>query len=113
LSNVLLNAVDASGDRGNITVSVRPAVLRDASAVRISVRDSGTGIPAEKLAGIWEPYVTDKPGGTGLGLAIARQAVESHGGEVFAASAPGNTEIGFVIPMNAGLPAITGEWHAS
>jgi signal transduction histidine kinase len=113
LSNVLLNAVDACADQGRITVTVRRDTLRDASAVRIAVSDTGVGIAPEKLAGIWEPYVTEKPGGTGLGLAIARQAVESHGGEVFATSTPGNTEIGFVLPMNAGLPAITGEWHAN
>jgi signal transduction histidine kinase len=80
--------------------------------VRISVRDSGPGIAPEKLGAIWHPYVTEKPGGTGLGLAIVRQTVEAHGGEVFAVSSPGKTEIGFVLPLNAGLPAITGEWRA-
>jgi signal transduction histidine kinase len=112
LSNVLLNAVDACGEHGHITVSVRQTELRGTPAVRIAVRDTGPGIAPEKLLAIWEPYVTEKPGGTGLGLAIARQAIESHGGDVFATSMPGNTEIGFDLPMNAGLPAITGEWHA-
>jgi signal transduction histidine kinase len=112
LSNVLLNAVDACGAGGHITVSARQTELRGAPAVRIAVHDTGSGITPEKLRAIWEPYVTDKAGGTGLGLAITRQAIESHGGEVFAASTPGDTEIGFVLPLNAGLPAITGEWHA-
>ena len=109
---MLLNAVDACGDGGRIVVGVSADTLRDGRAVRVSVHDNGPGIAPEKLPGIWEPYVTNKPGGTGLGLAIARQAVEAHGGEVFASSAPGNTVIGFVLPMNADLPVITGEWHA-
>ena len=109
LSNVLLNAVEACGERGSITISVRDAELHGASAVRVGVRDDGPGISAEKLRGIWDPYVTNKPGGTGLGLAIARQSIESHGGDVFATSVPGDTEIGFTLPVNAGLPAISGE----
>ena len=109
LTNVLLNAVEACDGHGTIVASVRPADLNGAPAVRVAIRDSGPGIPAEKLPGIWTPYVTHKAGGTGLGLAIARQSVEAHGGEVFATSRPGATEVGFVLPVNAGLPAITGE----
>lgn len=108
LSNLLLNAVDACGGTGRISVSARPDELHGAAAVRIAVRDSGPGIPADRLATIWDPYVTHKTGGTGLGLAIARQAVQAHGGEVFATSEPGATEIGFVLPVNAGLSTITG-----
>ena len=65
----------------------------------ISVRDSGCGIPADRLARIWEPYVTHKAGGTGLGLAIARQTVLAHNGTVHASSAVGDgTEIRFTLP---------------
>jgi signal transduction histidine kinase len=112
LANLLLNAVDACTEGGEITVTVREAQLRDAPGVRFAVRDSGCGIPADRLATIWEPYVTNKPGGTGLGLAIVRQAIDAHRGEVFASSEPGATEIGFVLPVNTDLPAITGEWNA-
>jgi signal transduction histidine kinase len=109
LTNVLLNAVEACEGSGMVHVSVTTTTLGGQGAVRISVRDSGPGIPSEKLATIWSPYVTHKAGGTGLGLAIARQSVEAHGGEVFATSQPGSTEVGFVLPVNAGLPAISGE----
>jgi signal transduction histidine kinase len=55
-------------------------------------------MPPERLARIWEPYVTFKQGGTGLGLAIARQTIDAHGGEVQADSAPGKgTEIRFIL----------------
>jgi signal transduction histidine kinase len=101
LSNVLLNAVDASGEKGRITVSARSAKLGGRDAVRISVADDGKGIAAEGLERIWEPYVTNKPGGTGLGLAIARQAVWAHDGTVNATSTLGKgTEIQFTIPAN-------------
>jgi signal transduction histidine kinase len=101
LSNVLLNAVDASGENGRITVSARSVSASGRSAVRISVADNGRGIAPEKLETIWEPYVTNKPGGTGLGLAIARQAVWAHDGTVNATSTLGKgTEIQLTIPAD-------------
>jgi signal transduction histidine kinase len=101
LSNVLLNAVDASGNNGHITVKVSGVKLGGRDAVRISVADDGKGIASENLQTIWEPYVTNKPGGTGLGLAIARQAVWAHDGTVNATSTLGKgTEIQFTIPAN-------------
>ena len=101
LSNVLLNAVDASGNNGHITVKASGVKLGGRDAVRISVADDGKGIASENLQTIWEPYVTNKPGGTGLGLAIARQAVWAHDGTVNATSTLGKgTEIQFTIPAN-------------
>jgi signal transduction histidine kinase len=104
LSNVMLNAVDAcrsGGGAGRIAVRVRRAPIADREAVEIAVRDTGCGIAPEKLARIWDPYVTSKPGGTGLGLAIARQTVLAHEGTVTAESTPGHgTEVRFVLPVN-------------
>jgi signal transduction histidine kinase len=113
LSNVLLNAVDAcraerSGrpDRpARIGVTVSRERRNGDDGIVIAVRDSGCGIPADRLAHIWEPYVTHKSGGTGLGLAIARQAVLAHNGTVHATSAVGDgTEIRFTLPA-AGIDA--------
>jgi len=101
LSNVLLNAVDASLENGRITVTARLVKMAGRDAVKVSVADNGKGIAPENLETIWEPYVTNKPGGTGLGLAIARQAVWAHDGTVTATSALGKgTEIQFTIPAN-------------
>ncbi len=101
LSNVLLNAVDASGESGRISVRANATKLWGREAVRISVADNGHGISPEALESIWEPYVTSKPGGTGLGLAIARQAVWAHDGTVEATSTLGKgTQIHFTIPAN-------------
>ena len=113
LSNVLLNAVDACREVGparpdrpaRIGVTVARERHNGDDGIVISVRDSGCGIPAERLARIWEPYVTHKPGGTGLGLAIARQAVLAHNGTVHASSSVGDgTEIRFTLPA-AGIDA--------
>jgi two-component system nitrogen regulation sensor histidine kinase NtrY len=113
LSNVLLNAVDAcrvdgAGAPGQ-TPRIGVTVTRDRSngedGIVIAVRDSGCGIPPERLARIWDPYVTSKPGGTGLGLAITRQTVLAHNGTVHATSTVGDgTEIRFTLPM-AGVDA--------
>src|SRR3954467_9283192 len=101
LSNVLLNAVDASSGHGHITVSARPAKVGERDAVKISVADDGKGIAPDSLERIWEPYVTNKPGGTGLGLSIARQAIWAHDGTVNATSTLGSgTQIEFIIPAD-------------
>ncbi len=86
LSNVVLNAVDATTHGGTITMHVESASLNGEPAVQFSIADSGSGIPPDRIADIWHPYVTTKPAGTGLGLAIARQAVVEHNGEVSASS---------------------------
>ncbi|MBK7905439.1 MAG: HAMP domain-containing histidine kinase [Gemmatimonadetes bacterium] len=96
LSNVLLNAVDATGGRGTLAVTAR---VQGAEGV-LAVKDDGTGIPAEQLPRIWDPYMTQKTGGTGLGLAIVKQTVVAHGGRVDAVSAPGEgTEIRLRFPL--------------
>jgi signal transduction histidine kinase len=101
LQNILLNAVEASRDVTAPTVAVRAAPTPD-GGLRITVRDAGPGIAVERLADLWEPYVTSKPAGTGLGLAIVRQTILAHGGRVLAANIPGGgAEIGFELPPPA------------
>lgn len=61
-------------------------------AVRITVADSGYGIPSEDLARLFEPFFTTRSeeGGTGLGLAVVRSLVQEHNGEVWAESEMGS-----------------------
>ena len=109
LTNVLLNAVEASPPRSPITVTVRrvPNTDGERQMVEVAVQDRGCGIPEARLARIWEPYVTHKAGGTGLGLAIVRQTLVAHGGSVSAESAPSaGTTIKLLLP---GEPATTEE----
>jgi two-component system nitrogen regulation sensor histidine kinase NtrY len=108
VTNVLINAVEACGPAGRIAVQVQhdPQPGDDALCVRIT--DSGIGIDPARLAHIFDPYVTTKPGGTGLGLAIVRQTVAAHGGTVAARSTPtAGTEI------QVRLPVLASAAHAS
>jgi signal transduction histidine kinase len=76
--NLLLNAMDACGEKGEVSVEVR----RKGEGVRVTIRDSGSGIPPEELDRIWEPDFTTKHRGTGLGLPMVRQTVLHHNGTV-------------------------------
>ncbi len=102
VTNVLINAVEACGASGTITVRVGASERPIGPCVAIAIRDTGPGIEATALARIFDPYVTTKPGGTGLGLAIARQTITAHGGLVEADSTPGvGTEIRFLLPVHS------------
>lgn len=93
--NVFLNAVQAMGSHGTLTVETR----RDDGVVRIAVNDTGPGIPAADLTLMFEPFQTRRPGGIGLGLATVRRIVEDHGGRVSLASAPGTgTQVRIELP---------------
>lgn len=94
LTNLFQNAIDASGDQGevNCVVLLAPAhpELSHAAGlpadrpprIMIEVSDSGPGISVHPPSKIFEPFFTTKTKGTGLGLAISRRAVQSHGGEI-------------------------------
>ena len=102
LTNVLLNAVEASAPGSPVEVTAQCAALNGRQMVEVAVRDSGVGIPKERLSRIWEPYFTHKPGGTGLGLAIVQQTLLAHEGAVSAESAKGaGTTIRLFLPVEA------------
>jgi signal transduction histidine kinase len=102
LTNVLLNAVEASAPGSPVEVAARCAPLNGRRMVEVSVRDRGVGIPQERLPRIWEPYFTHKPGGTGLGLAIVQQTLLAHDGAVSAESTTGaGTTIRLFLPVEA------------
>jgi PAS domain S-box-containing protein len=86
LSNLLANSLDASASGSAIRIGASSAIdPRDLSrpGVRITVVDSGVGIPAEHLESIFEPFFTTKKDtGTGLGLWVSRELVEKHGGSL-------------------------------
>lgn len=104
LSNILLNAVEACRNGGELRVRVGGVAAADDArgSVEVVVEDTGCGIPPDQLERIWEPYVTTRAGGTGLGLAIAKQTVLAHAGSVEAHSEEGRgTRIRFVLPAEA------------
>jgi signal transduction histidine kinase len=108
LANIVINAIEACPNGGRVTVMVKRRQHDGHAMAELRVRDTGAGIPPEKLASIWDPYVTSKPAGTGLGLAIVRQTILAHHGFVEARSSVGaGTEIAMVLPID-GAPIETG-----
>jgi signal transduction histidine kinase len=104
LTNVLLNAVEASPAGAPLELRVARSTYEGRPVVEIAVHDSGSGITAARLERIWEPYVTHKAGGTGLGLAIVRQTLQAHAGAVSAESRPGEgTTIRLFLPVEGSL----------
>ena len=89
LLNLMMNALDAMKETsgGNRKVVVRTLATVDHS-VQVCVEDSGPGVATEKLAQIFEPFVTTKPHGMGLGLAICRSIIQAHGGGIGFANNP-------------------------
>ena len=88
-TNLLTNAFEALGGKGQVTV-VATAFVEDGPAggepqgpvVQVEVADNGPGIPAEVLEKIFSPFFTTKPQGSGLGLAIVRKIVDAHDGRI-------------------------------
>jgi signal transduction histidine kinase len=110
LTNVLLNAVEASPPGAQIALRVQRTHRDGRSMVEVAVRDNGSGIPANRIERIWEPYVTHKAGGTGLGLAIVRQTLLAHDGFVEVESAPGlGTTMRLLLPADAPASDSRGE----
>jgi signal transduction histidine kinase len=100
-TNLLLNALDAAPEQGGRIVIGIDAVsdekrgskngtpcARPTQAVRVRIEDNGSGIEAQHLARVFEPFYTTKTGkgGTGLGLAISRSIIEQHGGRILVES---------------------------
>lgn len=85
LLNLMLNAVQAMTDGGDLILSVSQA---GPDAV-LTVTDTGPGIPADAIDKIFQAYYSTKRGGTGLGLAMTRRIIAEHGGRLTVKSEPG------------------------
>ena len=98
LTNLLLNGLQAiDGEGGDLTIRV--SGLNGAGA-QIEISDTGSGIQAEDISKVFEPYYSTKETGTGLGLAIVKKAVDDHGGTIRVNSKPG-TGTTFTITLPA------------
>jgi signal transduction histidine kinase len=107
LLNLAINGMDAMSDCApdKRRLEFRTA-LRGISEVEVSVSDSGTGIPNDKLNDIFETFYTTKRQGTGLGLSIARTLVETYGGRIWAENrTDGGAAFRFTLPLAETRPA--------
>ncbi len=95
LLNLLTNALGAMPDGGELWIVAR----RTADGALITIRDTGQGIPADRLALIFEPFYTTKGEGTGLGLSITHTIITSHGGRIDVLSQEGEgSEFSIYLP---------------
>jgi two-component system nitrogen regulation sensor histidine kinase GlnL len=110
--NVVRNALDAIADApdkhviletGVASVRVRSEGGKTRPLARISVVDSGPGIPLSMLSRIFTPFATSKPQGTGLGLPICQRIVHAHGGRMEIKNRPGaGAEVILYLPLDVG-----------
>ena len=115
LLNLIVNACDAMADNPpehrSLFITTK-AVAPD--AIRISIADGGTGITAEPIDAVFEPFVTSKRNGLGLGLAICRSIVDAHGGRMWAVNNPGaGATFHVLLPVAPVVPVVTDTLAAS
>jgi two-component system sensor histidine kinase AtoS len=97
--NLLMNAIQAMPEGGRLDLSAR--VSEDNLWMKLSVRDSGIGIPPEDLKKLFDPFFSTKEGGIGLGLSIAHRIIDQHHGKVEVESHPGEgTTFHLWLPLN-------------
>lgn len=94
LMNVLLNAIDASQNRGDVYVNVKPANGK----VSIDIEDSGAGLAPDQAERIFEAFYTTKPGGTGLGLAVTKTLLDKMGATIDCSSSSRGANFRIVVP---------------
>jgi signal transduction histidine kinase len=87
--NLILNALQAMQNDGVLTVRTALVEKEGVKWARVSIADTGPGIPAQILSKIFTPFFTTKAQGTGLGLAICHKLVTQHGGELSVVSEDG------------------------
>jgi two-component system, cell cycle sensor histidine kinase and response regulator CckA len=120
LVNLIVNALDAMPDGGDLTIAThlvlrnqtdlveKESIRHKEQEVQISITDTGIGIPTEIQSAIFEPFFTTKPEGkgTGLGLSSAFGIIRQHGGKIEVNSSPGvGTTFTVSLPAQVQCPA--------
>ncbi len=96
--NIVKNSLQAMSKGGLLTITM----FANDRFAGVSCKDTGAGIPPEKLGSLFEPYQTTKEGGSGLGLMIVQRILQDHGGEMEIHSQPGQgTTFTVLLPLDA------------
>ncbi len=119
-NNLIINAMQSMPDGGTIRISAEninvpqdeKLLLNDGKYVKISISDKGTGIPAENLTKIFDPYFTTRKKGSGLGLTIAYHIVRKHKGYIKVESEEGKGSI-FTVYLPSCEPSVIPEQKQS
>jgi nitrogen fixation/metabolism regulation signal transduction histidine kinase len=110
IHNLMQNAQDALTSAESATVTVTTRLVADPAGDKLSlcVADNGSGIRADVMTRIFEPYVTTKARGTGLGLPIVKKIVDEHRGTILAENiAPHGAMITITLPVANSASEIT------
>ena len=102
-SNLLRNALEASGDSGRPPrIVIQSDIDRAQKLSRLAVNDNGPGVPPELRDRVFKPFFTSKRNGTGLGLALVQKIIVFHNGRVTVASSPeGGASLQVTLPLSA------------
>jgi signal transduction histidine kinase len=106
-TNLLMNAYEAMGGSGHVSITASRLRLEDGAdahdAVLVQVDDDGPGIPPDVAEKVFDPFFTTKPQGSGLGLAIVRKIVDAHDGRIDLRTTVGQgTTIRVTLPVSGG-----------
>jgi len=106
-TNLLMNAYEAMGGKGQVVISAELLRIEDGGdgrdAVLIEFTDNGPGIPPDVADKVFDPFFTTKAQGSGLGLAIVRKIVDAHDGRIDLRTTPGQgTTIRVTLPVTGG-----------
>ncbi len=95
--NLVLNAIQAMPAGGHLTISTRTVDGK----LFLAIRDTGSGMTAEQIKQIFEPFSTTKSRGLGLGMPYAQKIIQQHGGQIVVESRPGKgTEVRIELPAS-------------
>ena len=89
ITNLLSNSVDAMPTGGKVFIETSTSGGKKENRILIVIKDTGSGIQADLLTKIFQPFFSTKEKGTGMGLAICRRIVNQHCGEMYVESEPG------------------------
>jgi C4-dicarboxylate-specific signal transduction histidine kinase len=108
LINLLMNAAEAMKDTPSASRFVTVQTRRSETAIDITVRDRGRGIPTDLMTRVFDPFFTTRSSGLGMGLPISRRLIDAHGGRIECRNlSEGGAEFTLSLPVHAETTAPT------